>query len=265
MPKTSNKIEREARLEWIALGKMRVSPEVQGDLRQYRVDYLIANFDLEELGALTVNERDEWFYVIDGQHRRAALIEWLGDGWEKQTIQCWTYHGLTKSEEGDKWDRLNDAPAKRAFEKFRVRLNSGRPVETDIDRTVRSNGQTITQDRDHGIRAVGTLVKIYTRSDANTLGAAVRVIDGGYGNPGFEAIVLDGVALFCQRYNGAIDEARAVSKLGAVHGGVKGLVGKAHVIREKTRQPLGQCLAAAVVDTYNSGTGGNKLPGWWSV
>ncbi len=265
MPKTSNRIEQIARLEWIPLGKMRISPEVQGDLRPYRVDYLIANFDLEELRYLTVNERDGWFYVIDGQHRRAALIEWLGDGWETQTIQCRTYHGLTKLEEGDKWDRLNDAPAKRAFEKFRVRLNSGRPMETDIDRTIRSNGQTITQDRDHGIRAVGTLVKIYTRSDANTLGSTVRVIDGGYGNPGFEAVVLDGIGLSFHRYNGAIDEDRAISKLKAVRGGVKGLVGKAHIIREKTRQPLNQCLAAAFVDVYNTGTGGKKLPGWWNA
>jgi hypothetical protein len=263
---SNGKIEREARLRWVPLGKTKVSPVAQRALNPARVDRLYAEFDLEQFGTPTVSERDGSFYVIDGQHRIGALIAWLGEGWENQQIQCWAYQGLTEEEEADKFDRLNDVLAVHAFDKFRVRITAGRDVESDIDRIVRSLGLCISRDTVPGaISAVGTLRRVYARSDGPTLSRALRVIRDSYGDPGLEAPVIDGIGLLCQRYNGELSEDAAIEKLKRANGGVNGLLGKAEQLRQRTGNYKSHCVAAAAVDIINTGKGGKKLPSWWKA
>jgi hypothetical protein len=120
------KVERVARLRWVPIPKMRVSPVAQRQVNQARVDYIAANFDPEQIGTPTVSERDGAFFVIDGQHRIEAL---KAIGWGDQSVQCWTYTGLTEQEEADKFDRLNDVLAVHAFDRYRTRVTAGREVE----------------------------------------------------------------------------------------------------------------------------------------
>lgn len=260
-PNTSERVERDARLRWVPIPKMKVSPIAQRQLNQARVDRLAAEFDLEQLGTPTVSERDGAYYIIDGQHRVEALRQM---GWGDQQVQCWTYVGLTEQEEADKFDRLNDVLAVHAFDKFRVRVAAGRDVEADIDRIVRANGMCVSRDAVPGaIGAVGTLRRIYSRSDAKTLGRTLRIIREAYGDPGLEAPVLDGIGLLCQRYNGDLNDEAAIQKLANAHGGVNSLLGKAEVLRQRTGNYKSHCVAAAAVEIINTGKGGKKLPSWW--
>lgn len=264
MTKTTERLEREARLRWVPLAKTRVSPVAQRQMNEARVDRLVADFDLEQLGTPTVSERDGHFYVIDGQHRIEALKRWIGEGWETQTVQCWTYVGLTEEEEADKFDRLNDVLAVHAFDKFRVRVTAQREIESDIDRIARAQGLVVSRDNVPGsISAVGTLRRVYTRSDGPTLARALRIIRDAYGDPGLEAPVIDGIGLLCQRYNGELPEDVAISKLKAAHGGANGLLGKAEELRRKTGNYKSHCVAAAAVEIINTGRGGKKLGSWW--
>lgn len=266
MPKATStgKVERAARLRWVPLGKTKVSAVAQRTLNQARVDRLVTEFDEEQLGTPTVSERDGHFYIIDGQHRIEALKLWLGDGWEGQQVQCWTYSGLTEEQEADKFDRLNDVLTVNAFDKFRVRVTAGREMEEDIDRVVRSQGLVISRDAIPGaIRAVGTLRRVYKRSDAATLSRTLRIIRDAYGDAGLEAPVIDGIGLLCGRFNGELSEDTAVSKLSNAHGGVNGLMGKAEQLRRQTGNYKSHCVAAAAVEFINSGKGGKKLPSWW--
>lgn len=258
----SEKVEREARLRWVPIPKMKVSPVAQRRLNTARVDYIAANFDLEQLGTPTVNEREGCFYIIDGQHRIKALEE---IGWGDQQIECWTYKGLTDVEEAEKFDRLNDVLAVNAFDRFRIRVTAGRPVETDVERTVRSQGLVVSKDKVPGaVGCVGTLRKAYVRSDAVTLGRALRIIRDAYGDAGFGAPVVDGISHLCQRYNGQLDEEVAIQRLSKAHGGVNGLLAKAELLRKQTGNTKSHCVAAAAVDIINAGRGGKKLPSWWS-
>lgn len=264
MPNRTEKLEREARLRWVSLSKTRVSPVAQRSLNQARVDRLVAEFDPEQFGTPTVSERDRHFYIIDGQHRIEAYKSWLGDGWESQQIHCWTYVGLSEEEEADKFDRLNDVLNVHAFDKFKVRVTAGREMETDIDRVVRANGLVVSRDALPGaISAVGTLRRVYARSDAATLGRTLRIIRDAYGDPGLEAPVIDGIGLLCARFNGDLPEEVAVEKLAKVNGGVNGLLGKAELLRRQTGNYKSHCVAAAAVDIINAGKGGKKLPSWW--
>jgi hypothetical protein len=260
-PSGKNRVEREARLRWVPIALMAISPVAQRDLNQSRVDHLVANFDLEQIGTPTVNHRDGAWYVIDGQHRIEALRQ---IGWGDQQVQCWAYEGLTEQEEAEKFLKLNDYLAVNALAMFRSAVTAGREVECDIDRIVRASGLVVTGDKvPGGIRAVKTLGRIYSRSGPAALRQTLHIVRDAYGDPGLESAVIDGIGLLCARYGGELDVPTAVEKLGKVYGGVNGLLGKAENLRLKTGNAKGHCVAAAAVEVINSGRGGKKLPSWW--
>lgn len=254
---TSERVERIANLGWVPLNLVKINPLA-------RVDRLLAEFDPEQLGNPVVNHRGGSYYVIDGQHRIEALKEWLGDGWETQHVQCEIYEGLTEEGEADVFLRRNDTLAVHAFHRFRVAVQAGREDESEIDRIVRQCNLRISQDKGDGaVSAVGTLVRVYRRSDPTTLARALLIIRDSYGDAGLEAIVIDGIGLLCHRYNGDIDDARLVERLSRANAGVSGLLNKAEVLKQQTGHAKAHCVAAAAVEIFNGGRGGKKLPSWW--
>lgn len=256
-----NRVERVASLKWVPITLMAVNPLAQRELNQARVDRIAASFDVEQIGTPTVNKRDGKFFIIDGHHRIKAMME---IGWGDQQVQCWTYEGLSEQEEAERFLKLNDVLAVSAFARFRVGVQAGRTMECDIDRIVRANGCVVTQDQIEGaVAAVGTLCRIYQRGGAKVLGRTLRIIRDAYGTPGLDAAVLDGIGLLCGRYNGDLEDELAVLKLGKIHGGHNGLLGRAEMIRRSTGQPRNQSVAAAAVEIINAGRGGKKLPSWF--
>jgi len=260
---TTTRTQRDARLKWIAVADMRVSPMAQREINQAKVDRIAAEFDPEEIGTPTVNHREGHWYVIDGQHRIEALRQM---GWGDQQVQCWTYEGMTEQQEAEKFLRLNDTLAVDRYARFKVGVTAGREDQCEIDRVVRSQKLVVSRDALPGaVRAVGTLERVYKRSDSVVLGRTLRIIRDAYGDPGLEAAVIDGIGHLCARYNGELDENVAVTKLSKAHGGVNGLLGKAEMIRRQTGNAKGLCVAAAAVEIINGGKGGKKLPGWWKA
>lgn len=259
---TPTRATRDARLKWVAVADMRVSPLAQRDLKQYRVDRIAAEFDPEEVGNPTVNFRDGHWYVIDGQHRIEAMRQM---GWGDQQIQCWTYDGLTEEQEAEKFLRLNDTLTVETFDRFKIAVRAGRSKQTEINRIVLAQNLCVSNQKVPGaIGSTRTLERVWERTDAPTLARTLRIVRDAYGDPGLEAAVIDGIGYVCGRYNGDLDETIAVAKLSSAHGGVGGLLNKAAVIRNQTGQTKGQCVAAAAVEIINSGKGGKKLPNWWA-
>lgn len=264
---TPKKVERQAHLRWIPLDKMRVNPLAQREINEARVDKLVAEMELEQLGYPTVNLRDGWYYIIDGQHRVEALKKWMGEGeWEGQSIQCYCYdgdHGLNPQEEAEVFLKLNDTLTVSVLDKFTKGVEAGRAEECDIDRIVRAQGLRVSRDKlDGAIQAVGALGKVYRHSPA-ALGRALRIIRDAYGDAGLRAPFIEGLGLMCSRYNGELDDDQVVKRLSGVHGGCSGLMNMAESLRQKTGNPKGHCVAAAAVEIYNRGRGGKKLTPWW--
>jgi hypothetical protein len=259
--KVEGRIERQARLRWVPLSQMRVNPLAQRDLNSARVAKLAAAFDPEKMDTPTVNHRGGWYYLIDGQHRIAALKQWLSC-WQDQQVQCWTYEGLSEAEEAEKFLALNDALPVHAFAKFKVSVQAGRDTEADVDRIVRALGLRIARGSG-GICAVATLRRVYASGGPAVLSRALRIIRDAYGEAGLDGPVIEGIGLLCQRYDGDLSEQRAVDRLSAAHGGVSGLISRAGQLRQSTGSAPAQCVAAAAVELINRGSGRPKLPGWW--
>ena len=259
--KVAGRIERQARLRWVPLTQMRVNPLAQRDLNQARVSKLAAVFDPEKMDTPTVSHRGGWYYLIDGQHRIAALKQWLSC-WVDQLVQCWTYEGLSEAEEAERFLALNDTLPVHAFAKFKVSVQAGRDTEADVDRIVRALGLRIARGSG-GISAVATLRRVYSSGGPAVLSRALRIIRDAYGEAGLDGPVIEGIGLLCQRYDGDLSEQRAVERLSSVHGGVSGLISRAGQLRQSTGSVAAQCVAAAAVELINRGSGGRKLPGWW--
>lgn len=256
-----DRVERKARLQWVPIALMRVSPRAQRDLNQARVDELAARFDMEQLGTPVISHRDGHFYLIDGQHRIEALKA-IGHGGRQ--VQCWTYQGLTEGGEAAMFLTLNDTLTVGAYPRFKVAVQAGRPEETDIDRIVRAQGLRISPDRSGGaVAAVHTLRRVYRRGGPACLARTLRIVRDAYGDPGLEASVIDGISLVCHRYDGQLDDMLVIAALARASGGVNGLLGKAENMRRQTGSPKAHCVAAAAVELVNRKIRGKKLRSWW--
>ena len=261
---TPRRLERKARLRSVPLTMMKVTALAQRERNPAWVDHLTTNMDPEQLGAPVVSYRDGWYFIVDGQHRIEAYKNWSGDDWLNLALQCWVYEGLSEEVEAEMFLKLNDVLKVKAMDKFKVGIQAGRDVETDIDRIVRACGCKVTSDKvEGGVRAVGTLKRVYERNGPRALSRTLRIITSAYGTAGLEAPVIDGVGLLCGRYNGLLEDDKAVKQLSNAHGGVHGLLNAAENLRNSTGNPKGQCVAAAAVTIINRGRGGNKLPDWW--
>src|SRR5437764_10583991 len=86
------------RIEWVPVEKIRVSETAQREFRPHRANQFAANFDPDAFGRLIVNFRDGHWWVIDGQHRLAA-VKILG--WTDIKVECECYEGLTEKEEAE--------------------------------------------------------------------------------------------------------------------------------------------------------------------
>lgn len=185
-------------------------------------------------------------------------------GWGDQQIQCECYEGLTVAEEAELFLRRDERLAISTFDKFRIGITARRDIECDIDRIVRANQLVISRNKTDGaISAVGTLKKVYQRAGGVVLGRTLRIIRDAYGDAGFSSPVIDGIALLCQRYNGELNDEKAVARLAGAHAGVNGLLGRAANLQKQTGNTKNHCVAAAAVDIINAGRGGTKLPAWW--
>jgi len=248
----------------VPLSKMRVSDNAQRDLRNGRVNFLLGEFDIDMFGLPVGNWREGHFYIVDGQHRIEALKLWLGEGWEKQKVDCRAYNGMTEQQEADMFDRLNNALATRALDRFCIRVTAKRPVECAINNAVKAEGLKVSRTPGEGrVQAVAALARVFKMSDADTLRRTLRIVSQSFGDPGLTSPVIDGVGLFCKRYNGAVDDKQVINKLQTLRGGVGAIITEANSARKSMGQSLPQCVAAAVVAHMNRGRGGARLPAWW--
>ena len=245
-PSNAKRVIRDAHLQWVPIPLMRVSVIAQREkVSPSRVDHIASNFDPEQLAALTVNGRDDVYYLLDGMHRVEAL---KAVGWGDQQIQCWTYKELTDAEMSEVFLKLNNVLPVNAFDQFRIGVHAGRPVECDIGRVVALKDSHFQRQG-----AVRNMRKIYTRG--GTLGGGKVWPPPPTGDAGLEAPVIDGLALLCQRYNGQLE--RWV-KLTNARGGVTALLHLAHRYRLDTGTRSRTAFAAVI----NSGRTGRKLPSW---
>lgn len=258
---TPGKPARQSHMRWVAADDLQVNPVAQREFRATWARQILANFDIDKFQVPHVNKRaDGTLNIMEGQHSVWAYRHYFGEG---QKVQVWLYDGLTEQEEAEFFLSLNNKKAIDGMAKFKAAVTAGRADECDIDRIVRANGCTVGSSKsDTSISAIGALTTIYGQHGGAILGKTLRTIAGAFAEGGYERPVLLGIAMVYARYP-ELDDERLIAKLAAIRNGWKGLIQKTSLIKEAMGVTQPEAAAAAVVDFYNAGRGGKKLPPWW--
>ncbi|WP_336670696.1 DUF6551 family protein [Tsukamurella sp. USMM236] len=256
----NDRIEFTSHIGWVRLDQMKINPQAQRPLDQAWVDKLTKDFNPDVMGMLHVSHRDGWYYVVDGQHRRAAAIQWLGSD---QSVQCHIYENLTSADEANLFLKLNSTKNQSPMGKYKNALTAGWPLECDIDRIARASGIVIGSSKQiEEVSCVTALINTYKKSGPGSLAFSLRVIRDAYGYDGFQRDPISALALIKDRYGDAIDEEKLAMRLNKV--GIVELRRKAKDWRETTGNPANQCHAHTMITFYNRGNV-KKVDPWWNI
>lgn len=261
-PDDSNRLPHKGRLEWVRVSEVKIEDEAQREKINFAFVNKLVNegVDPDKLGFPLLSKRADGTYrVIDGMHRIEALKE---AGFGDSLVQCEVIVDLTLEQEAAMFLSRNNRLAVGIFDKFRIRLTKGDLVACDIDRIVRAQGLRIARSGEDGsVSAVAALEKVYHK-DYRALVRTLKIERAAFGTHRqvFDAKLIEGIGNVCYRFNGDLNDDELISRL--QKGGTNSLLGKATVIKKVTGRSMADCVAAAVVETYNVGRK-QKLPSWW--
>lgn len=227
------------------------------------VNRIAKNFDPALFGVVTVSERsDGSLYVLDGQHRVAAIVA-MGRGGTR--IPCEVLTGLTLQDEADIFNRRNSLKKNMTpQEKFRGALMSRDNRAGAIVDTVRSIGYEVNLDTSelHGgkIPAVAALQAVdrqYRDGHLALTLQTIRDIWGAENGPRGHLIV--GMAYFLFLYRDRMDRKRLIGPLSRITIDQFYSEAKQYKLATGTTQEV--AVASTILRRYNERLHeANKLP-----
>ncbi len=254
---------RRSKLTWVRLGDLHVSTRAQREFKEQHAAAIAAKFDLEALGFPVVSKRGGGYWVVDGQHRVAAL-RMVGFA-DSDRIQVECYEDLSEAEEAELFLARDERKKVGTLDRFRIGVVAGRDEDKDIDKIVQDLGFRVEHAKREGSIGAVQALRFAYQLDPEVLRRSVRLLGTAFdGDPhAFTQELIKGSALVCQRYNGSLNDDKAVAKLAGLKGGPVVIKRKAAKLRLATGHSLAYCTAGAIVETLNAG-GGTKLDSWWS-
>ena len=191
----------------------------QSSINPLRIKRIVRYFDKEQLQPIDVSLRDNKYYIVDGQHRVAAL-KMLSI----KEVLAKVHFYLTYEKEAKLYYELNNPQSRRTpttGHRWNALLEAKTPKHLDIKGIVASNGFELglTQNKiPNKIIALAKLDLIYDRIGAEGLDRVLRLIKGSWDNI-LEAVdhhMLMGVFLFVKYYKDSFTDKDFVKKMRSV-------------------------------------------------
>lgn len=247
---TADSIEN-AEVRILRVGTIKVDAEIQRYLDRPRAQRIADDYDPDAVGIITVSERADGIYVVDGQHRVAGVV--LARG-ENTPIQARVMTGLSRAEEARLFRRLNTTKKPLAFDLFRSRLVEEDKKALAIQDIYTRHGWVLGFGTTTGIAAVAAMERVYDKEPL-ALDKALYVATKawGYARESVDGRVIEGLGLFFWRHGDTAVVDDLIGKLATHTGGSLGVIGRANTIRELTRKPLPRSMATYLTDLYNKG------------
>lgn len=253
----------------IPLGELRVDPAAQRQLVPSHVARIAADFDPSLVGVIYVSKRKDGYYIVDGQHRVAAM---RAAGYDKTAlVEAIVFQEIDRAAEAVRFNGLNTTKQVQAIDRFRVRVTAGDPVAVAIDGILSNAGLRVSGNPSPGaFAAVLAAEKVYTgavvksaeptpwafEETIKTLREAWGVERDAYG-----ASIIEGLGAFLIRYKDA-DRQKLARCLAKLDGGALRLIHRSKIRREVSGGTLWRSVAMTIVDVYNSGRRTTALPPW---
>lgn len=146
------------RLVFLPVGTLLIDHRYQRPLNQSWARELAGHWDDRLMGIFTVAERDDGFYLLEGQHRQAALMS-RGEG--NRPVPALAWKGLSLKEEADIYLGRNTVKISTSLALFHAKLAAGDKAAQEIHRTVvEVYGFRIGQGGKKSISSIATLQKL---------------------------------------------------------------------------------------------------------
>lgn len=226
------------------------------------VDRLIREWDERLLDPVTVSFRDGKFYVVDGQHRIAAMRKM--NGGNGVMVNCKVYNGLTYEQEADLCYKLDKAKKRLSLSQSTNALaESGADAETaEIRRLVESCGFTWALNKRHGktgeIVSTRALINAYRLLGGDGFSRMLSLMwEAWQGDArSLTANLLSGMALFVKTYETEFTDRTFIKRLSQVDPDEINRRGRADFSTNKASLRY----ARVILEKYNGQRGGKKLP-----
>lgn len=254
------------------MDKMRVNPRAQRDFREPWALKLYSEFNPDAMGLPAVSLRDGYYWVCDGVHRIDACRRWLGD-WHGQCITCSVYKGLNEIQEAELFLRLNYTRPISAYALFNAGLTAKRETPTAVHNACEKRGIAIMNQLPSGgsegaeiaTSAVRALMNAHEKYGIESLGRSLTILRDALGTQGLKGPYLTAMSKICARYL-ALNDKHMIDRLSTIRGGLGSINNRATLLTRQLGQPKTECIAGAIVETYNGSLPkGKRLPDWWKV
>lgn len=234
----------------------------QRPVDEKEVDRLIRDWDERLLDPVIVSFRDGKFYVIDGQHRIAAMRK-MNNGGEVMAV-CKVYSGLTYEQEADLCYKLDKAKRRLSLSQSTNALaESGTDAEiTEIKYLVEHCGFVWALGKSRGktgeIVSTRALMNAYRLLGRETFTRFLTLLQNTWeGDPrSLTAAIISGTALFVKTYETEMNDHTFLSRLSAVDPDEINRRGRA----DFSTGNVALRFARVILEKYNGQRGGKKLP-----
>lgn len=243
-------------------GRLTSGLPYQRPVNPKEVDRLIREWDDRLFDPIIVSFRDGKFFVVDGQHRIAALRK-MNNG-NGVMVKCKVYSGLTYEQEADLCYKLDKAKKRLSLSQSTNALaESGADAEvTEVKRLVESCGFVWALGKSHGktgeIVSTRALMNAYRQLNGPAFSRMLSLIwDAWQGDPrSLTAAVISGMALFLKTYGTELDDKAFIKRLSAVDPDEINRRGRA----DFSTNNAALRFARVILEKYNGQRGGKKLP-----
>ena len=206
----------------ISTAKLTSGQSYQRPVEMADVDSLIAKWKNHLITPIVVSFRDGNFYVVDGQHRIAAMRKMAGGG--DVTVPCIIYTGLTYEQEAELYYLLDASKGKlRLSHETKDLLESGSDAEIiDIKQRVEDAGFIWALDKastvPFEIVAVRAVINAYHLLGGATFSRMLVLMAGTWhGTPtSLKACMFSGMALFLKTYETELSDHAFIKRMSAV-------------------------------------------------
>lgn len=253
----------------------------QRERKDRLVKRLKEKFDWRAVGAPLVNRREDGSYwVIDGQHRVAAVRELLGEEAAACEMLCLVLPGIAKREEAQTWRKQNargNRIVATVLEDWACALEAEDAETLKIRDILAGLGLSVGTTRSATcLQSVGAIRGIYEQGQPGDLKRVLTVAQAAWPDDpmAFKAVVLNGLYAFLARYRKDLTPTRERELVERLARRLPDQVmAQGKDIKKDAAAGRGAgslhaspatCFARAVLAVYNRGTSTNALPPWFA-
>lgn len=240
----------------VAARDLSVHPIVQRQLLPGRVAHLVKEFDLDAVGVIHAVQYPisgiNGIWVIDGQHRLAALMEHDFGDFELEVKIHLDCHDDARAAE--LFLMLNNRAKVSPYDSFLNEIKASKADAIVINRIARELGLEIARSKgDHRLACISVLKTLYQEDHGRSLKDTLKIITSAWGTEAaaLEGKLIEGIGMVVARYRTAIEFESLIAKLSSYPGRAAAFLGDAKALSGMRRIPLAKCVAEKVIETYN--------------